>query len=118
MVYPTARIGKTGKKTSFESLEAQKYLDFLQTNFSDYLIAIGFGVRSLDQVKLLNQRGFVAIVATRIIQEINEALETNQSPVIATRNLVKELLGNNFMDQSQKPLNEQIRDRCNRITYR
>jgi tryptophan synthase alpha chain len=93
MVYPTARIGKTGKKTSFHSPEAQQYLDFLQNNFKDYLIAIGFGVRCLDQIKLLNQKGFVAIIATRIIQEINQAIQQNQDPVLATKNLIQNFLG-------------------------
>jgi tryptophan synthase alpha chain len=67
-VYFVARVGITGQKTEFDT-EFQTYLDGINSRFQDFVVGIGFGINSKEQVSILNSKGFVAIVASSILQK-------------------------------------------------
>ncbi len=66
LVYATLRVGQTGKQTLLEVEEVKQRLTFLKTEFPHNLICIGFGIKDKEQVKWLNQRGFVAVIGSPI----------------------------------------------------
>lgn len=77
LVYATARAGKTGPKTDFSQL--QPYLDTLKNNLAEYKIAVGFGISERSQVDFLNQQGFVAVIGSEIVSQIQLAKEQNNT---------------------------------------
>lgn len=73
LIYATARKGKTGSKTDFDNPEIQAYFNFLKSNLTDFQILIGFGVKTKNQLDYLNQQGFLAVIASELINRINES---------------------------------------------
>jgi len=93
MIYPMARVGKTGGNTDLNQPEILEYFNFLKTELPGYKIAIGFGIKSREQIEILDKYGFVAIVATELIRRINTALENEKAISTVIKNFVLELSG-------------------------
>lgn len=79
MIYPTAKIGTTGGQTDLSNPEVQAYFEFLKHNLTDYKIAVGFGIRSPEQIRILDDHGFIAIVATEIIKNLKASQQDPES---------------------------------------
>ncbi len=93
MIYPMARVGITGKDTNLESVEVKTYFEFLNNELKGFKVAIGFGIKTYEQVKVLDENGFTAIVATEIIQRIKQANDNNQDIGKVVTQVLKELHG-------------------------
>jgi tryptophan synthase alpha chain len=94
LVYATARKGKTGSQTDFDSTEIQDYFKFLKSNLKNYQILIGFGVKQKQQLEKLNQQGFLVVIASELIQRINQADFVNNKNVEKLEKVV-----NGFLDE-------------------
>lgn len=81
VVYATARSGQTGSQSNLEDHQTKTYFEFLKTELQSYKIAIGFGIKTKQQVQFLNQQGFIAVIGSQIVREINSATEGNQDLV-------------------------------------
>ena len=101
MVYPTARIGITGQATDFSDPNIIDYFQKLKDIWRGYQVSVGFGIKSYSQIKILEDFGFVSIVATAIIKEINLAKSENRDIGKSLTSFLKQLSGEDYEIQSK-----------------
>ncbi|MEI6729293.1 MAG: tryptophan synthase subunit alpha [bacterium] len=79
IVYATARSGQTGSQSNLEDQQTKTYFEFLKSELAAYKIAIGFGIKTKEQVQFLNRQDFIAVIGSQIVREINQAVQSKQS---------------------------------------
>jgi tryptophan synthase alpha chain len=70
LVYCTARVGITGKQTSL-STEVKEFLDAVRKHMK-CPIAVGFGIKSRQQVKSLIGYADIAVIGSAVIEQITK----------------------------------------------
>ncbi len=76
MIYATARSGLTGVKTDLNHPGFLGYADFLKCQLPNNPIALGFGIRTRDQVRQVQSLDLIPVVATELISRIDLAWQT------------------------------------------
>lgn len=89
IVYATARVGQTGQSSDLLDAKIQEYFDFLKKEFTDYKLAIGFGISKKDQVDFLNQQGIIAVIGSKIVNILS--LKNPKESLSDLQNFLKEL---------------------------
>jgi tryptophan synthase alpha chain len=70
LVYCTARVGITGKQTSL-SEDSKKFI-YEVKNYVQCPIAVGFGIKSRDQVRALIGYADIAVIGSAVIEQITK----------------------------------------------
>ena len=76
MVYITARKGLTGSQTDLSHPEFLDYAEFIKSNLTTNVLALGFGIRTNEQLTQARNLGFVPVVATELISRIATAIKS------------------------------------------
>lgn len=70
LVYYTIRKGQTGAVSSLDSSEVLERLNFIKENLSQYKVAVGFGIKSKEQVDFLNSYGYTAVIGSELVRRL------------------------------------------------
>lgn len=81
-IYSVARKGVTGKDTQF-SAELDEYLSVCRQN-TDLPLAVGFGVKSRDDVNFLTGKADIAVVGSETIRVLEQSGVAGVKPFIQT----------------------------------
>jgi len=89
-LYTVARRGITGKKSEIDD-ETKNYLKKVKDN-SKLPIAVGFGIRTNEQIKALKDYCSIAIVGSHFVNIINESYKTGKNIKESLKMEMKNLL--------------------------
>jgi tryptophan synthase alpha chain len=80
-IYCVARRGVTGKQTDFDQ-DFDQYIDRCR-NATDLPLAVGFGIRSKEDVEFLTGKADIAVIGTETIRLVDEKGAEAVGPFIA-----------------------------------